>query len=209
MEFVNSIRIVERIVRHAIMHECRQVILLRKYCKPQYVKEIREAIIDGQDPKEIRTQQRLRMKIGLNRPKEEYEELLLLTLANDDDNNNNSNINTKKRGTKVKVKGLVTASQHNGKFGIVTKASIPGASIPGEKGGSSRVGVKLSDESGTVLSIKIENLESTTPKTTSTTTTNRPTTCNSSNHINRPNPLEYLIARKDGTVHIGSTPNTI
>jgi len=174
------------------MNECRQLILLRKYCKPSYVKEIREAIIGGQDPKEIHTLQRLRMKIGLNRPKEEYEELLL-SLENDDINNNNNNKNnnnTMKRGTKVKVKGLVKASQHNGKFGIVTKASIPG-----KAGGSSRVGVKLSDESGTILSIKIENLESATPSTITT--------------ISHLNPLEYLIARKDGTVHIGSTPNTI
>jgi len=55
-----------------------------------------------------------------------------------------------KRGTKVKVKGLVKASVHNGKFGIVTKASTPGE--------GRRVGVKLSD--GTVLAIKIGNLES-------------------------------------------------
>merc|ERR1712238_436873 len=93
------------------MNECRQVMILRKYCKPSYVKEIREAIIGGQDPKEIHTLQRLRMKLGLNRPKEEYEELLL-RLANDDDaNNNNNNNNSMKRGKKVKVKGLVKASQ--------------------------------------------------------------------------------------------------
>ena len=121
------------------MGECRQVILLRKYCKPSYVKEIREAIIGGQDPKEIHTLQRLRMKLGLNRPKEEYEELLL-SLANDDDNNNNNSSNTMKRGTKLKIKGL--------------------------------------DNSGTVINTKIEN-------------------------------LEYLTARKDGTVYIGSTPNVI
>ena len=51
-----------------------------------------------------------------------------------------------KRGTKVKVKGLVKASVHNGKCGIVTKVLIPG-----EAGGSSRVGVKLSDDSGTTI----------------------------------------------------------
>ena len=96
------------------MNECRQVIILRKYCKPSYVKEIREAIIDGKDPKEIDTLQRLRMKIGLNRPKEEYEELMLH--FNNDDNNNT---NTMKRGMKVKVKGLVKATKHNGKAGIV------------------------------------------------------------------------------------------
>jgi len=57
-----------------------------------------------------------------------------------------------KRGTEVKIKGLVKASVHNGKFGIVTKASTLGE--------GRRVGVKLSD--GTVLAIKIENLESAT-----------------------------------------------
>ena len=136
------------------------------------------------------------MKLGLNRPKEEYEELLV-SLANDDNNNNNNT--TIKRGTMVKVKGLVTASKHNGKLGIVTKVSIPG-----EVGGSSRrVGVKLSDDSGTVLAIKIENLEA-----TPIITTNRlPNPRN--NNINRPDPLEYLVGRKDGTVHIGSTPNDI
>ena len=102
------------------MNECRQVILLRKYCKPLYVKEIREALIGGQDPKEIHTLQRLRTKLGLIRPKEEYEELLLpLTI---DDDNNNDNINSNR---------------------------------------------------------------------------------------NRPDPYEYLVARKDGTVHIGSTQNII
>ena len=35
------------------MNECRQVILLRKYCKPSYIEEIREAIIGGQDPKKF------------------------------------------------------------------------------------------------------------------------------------------------------------
>ena len=181
----------------AHMNECRQVILLRKYCKPSYIKEIREAIIDGQDPKEIHTLQRLRMKLGLNRPEEEYKDLLV-SLSDDDDNNNtndnNNNIMTRGTKVKVKVKGLVKASAHNGKCGIVTKVSIPG-----EAGGSSRVGVKLSDDSGTVLAIKIDNLESI------PTITNHPRNSN----INRPNPLEYLVARKDGTVHIGSTANTI
>ena len=160
------------------MNECRQAIILRKYCKPSYVKEIRDAIIDGQDPKEIHTLQRLRMKLGLNRPKEEYEELLLI-LSNDENNNNNIT----EQGKEVKIKGLVKASKHNGKFGIVTKVSIPG-----EEG---RVGVKLSDDSGIVLNIKIENLESL------------------ATVADRPNPSEFLVARKDGTVHIGSTPNTI
>jgi len=181
--------------------ECRQVILLRKYCKPSYVKEIREAIIGGEDPKKIHTLQRLRMKLGLNRPEEDYKELLL-TLANDDDNKNNKD--TMKRGTHVKVKGLVKASQHNGKFGIVTKVLIPG------EGGRRRVGVKLSDDSDTVLNIKIENLElSSKSATTVTNLPNRPRNSYSNSNSNRPNPYEYLIARKDGTVHIGSTTNTI
>ena len=56
-----------------------------------------------------------------------------------------------KIGTKVRIKGLVKAAKHNGKTGLVTKASAPG------KG--RRVGVKLQDGSGTVIAIKIENLE--------------------------------------------------
>jgi len=74
------------------MHECRHVILLRKYCKLSYVKEIRGAIIGGQDPKEIHTLQRLLMKLGLNRPKEEYKELLLI-LGNDDTTDTNRSPN--------------------------------------------------------------------------------------------------------------------
>lgn len=54
-----------------------------------------------------------------------------------------------KPGTKVRIKGLVKAAKHNGKTGLVTKASAPG------KG---RMGVKLQDGSGVVLAIKIENL---------------------------------------------------
>jgi hypothetical protein len=56
-----------------------------------------------------------------------------------------------KPGTKVRIKGLVNAAKHNGKTGLVTKASAPG------KG--NRVGVKLQDGSGTVLAVKIENLD--------------------------------------------------
>ena len=74
------------------MNECRQVILLRKYCKLSYVQEIRAAVIEGQDPKEIHTLQRLRMKLGLNRPQEEYEELVLI-LSDDDTNDTNKNPN--------------------------------------------------------------------------------------------------------------------
>ena len=51
-------------------------------------------------------------------------------------------------GTKVRVKGLVKAAQHNGKMGVVTKATAPG---------EGRVGVKLAG--GTILAVKIGNLE--------------------------------------------------
>ena len=80
MEFASIMLIVEKIVKH---------ILLRKYCKPSYIEEIWDAITDGQDPKEIHTLQRLRMKLGLNGPKEEYEELLLI--LSDDDTNDTKN----------------------------------------------------------------------------------------------------------------------
>jgi hypothetical protein len=68
-----------------------------------------------------------------------------------------------KRGTKVKIKGLVKAAVHNGKIGIVTKEQAPSASGEQER----RVGVKLMD-SGKVIAVKIENLEliTTTAKTT-------------------------------------------
>jgi hypothetical protein len=55
-----------------------------------------------------------------------------------------------KPGTKVRIKGLVKAAKHNGKSGLVTKASAPG---------QGRVGVKIQDGSGTVIAIKIENLD--------------------------------------------------
>jgi hypothetical protein len=55
-----------------------------------------------------------------------------------------------KIGTRVRIKGLVKAAKHNGKTGLVTKASAPG--------NGRRVGVKLQDGSGAVLAIKIENL---------------------------------------------------
>ena len=159
------------------MHECRQVILLRKYCKPHYVKEIKEAILDGQDPKEIHTLQRLRKKLGLSRPKEEYEELV----SHLDGSNNNNFI---KLGTQVKVKGLVKASRHNGKIGAVTSSNVGTSSIPGEE--HRRVGVNLSDDNGSfvIVAIKLKNLE-------------------------LASKYKFLVGRKDGTVHIGSTPNVI
>ena len=68
------------------MGECRQLQILRKYCKSRHVKEIREAIISGIDPKEIPRLQNLRTALGLNRPKKDYAELLLrLGDGNDND----------------------------------------------------------------------------------------------------------------------------
>ena len=66
-----------------------------------------------------------------------------------------------KTGTKVRIKGLVKAAKHNGKIGLVTKASAPGE--------GNRVGVKLQDGSGSVLAIKIENLVELNERTSSQT----------------------------------------
>ena len=87
---------------------------------------------------------------------------------------------------KVKVKGLVKATKHNGKAGIVTNVLIPG-----EEG--CRVGVKLEDDSGTILNIKIENL----------------VILRSNISSDGSDRYAYLVARKDGTMHIGSTPEII
>ena len=57
--------------------------------------------------------------------------------------------NRMKLGAKVRIKGLVKAAKHNGKFGRITKTSAPGE--------GRRVGVKL--ECGAVIAIKIENLD--------------------------------------------------
>ena len=69
-----------------------------------------------------------------------------------------------KKGTKVKIKGLVNAAIHNGKIGIVVKeqevasSSSSSSSSSGGGGTTSRLGVKLLD-SGKILAIKMENLE--------------------------------------------------
>jgi hypothetical protein len=52
-------------------NECKQVHILNKYHKP-YAKEIRDAVIRGD--KEIPSLEKLRYKLGLTRPEEEYEE---------------------------------------------------------------------------------------------------------------------------------------
>mmetsp|Transcript_55345 Transcript_55345/g.59959 ORF Transcript_55345/g.59959 Transcript_55345/m.59959 type:complete len:104 (-) Transcript_55345:134-445(-) len=81
---------------------------------------------------------------------------------------------------------------YNGKVDVVTKVK----SIPGE---GRHVEVKLLDDSDTVLNIKIDNLEMLLPLSVN----NNNTRNNSSDRLN---PYEYLVARKDGTMHIGSTP---
>mmetsp|Transcript_48318 Transcript_48318/g.54761 ORF Transcript_48318/g.54761 Transcript_48318/m.54761 type:complete len:295 (+) Transcript_48318:157-1041(+) len=107
--------------------ECRQLKLLRTFYSLRKGKEIREALIRGEDPTTVELLQTLRNELGLNRPTHEYEDLMV------------------------------------------------------------QLGSTTSD----------------------TTTNNNNTNTNNNNTSNRPNPYEYLVARKDGTVHIGSTPNTI
>ena len=53
-------------------------------------------------------------------------------------------------GQKIRVRGLVNAAQHNGKFGYVNMGLT-------QKAAEDRIGVKLED--GTVLSVKPANLE--------------------------------------------------
>ena len=53
--------------------ECKQYQILQKYHKP-YAKEIRDAIKRGDDPKDIVRLQILRKKLGLTRPRTEYEQ---------------------------------------------------------------------------------------------------------------------------------------
>ncbi|OEU12803.1 hypothetical protein FRACYDRAFT_244078 [Fragilariopsis cylindrus CCMP1102] len=68
--------------------ECRQLQILNEYHKP-YAKRIRKAIICGDDPKHIPELQTLRTKLGLNRPKEDYKELVELLNTDDDDDGSN------------------------------------------------------------------------------------------------------------------------
>ena len=53
-------------------------------------------------------------------------------------------------GQKIRVRGLVNAAQHNGKFGYVNMGLT-------QKAAEDRIGVKLED--GTVLSVRPANLE--------------------------------------------------
>ena len=57
-------------------NECKQVHILNKYHKP-YAKEIRDAVIRGD--KEIPSLEKLRYKLGLTRPQEEYQEFFKRT----------------------------------------------------------------------------------------------------------------------------------
>ncbi|MGK3746981.1 MAG: hypothetical protein ACI90V_013844 [Bacillariaceae sp.] len=57
-------------------NECKHIQILTKYHKP-YAKEIRDAIIRGDDPKGIKSLQTLRKKLGLTRSEEEYQHLLV------------------------------------------------------------------------------------------------------------------------------------
>jgi hypothetical protein len=72
--------------------ECKQLQILKEYHKP-YATRIHRALIRGDDPKNIPELQTLRTKLGLNRPKEEYKELLLLLGDNDDDNDDDDRPN--------------------------------------------------------------------------------------------------------------------
>eukprot|EP00751_Fragilariopsis_kerguelensis_P015054 CAMPEP_0170761370 /NCGR_PEP_ID=MMETSP0733-20121128/2130_1 /TAXON_ID=186038 /ORGANISM="Fragilariopsis kerguelensis, Strain L26-C5" /LENGTH=380 /DNA_ID=CAMNT_0011101339 /DNA_START=213 /DNA_END=1355 /DNA_ORIENTATION=- len=62
--------------------ECRQLKILKHHYRRDVVK-IREAIIRGDNPKDITRLQTLRTLLGLSRPKEDYDELL--SLLSDDD----------------------------------------------------------------------------------------------------------------------------
>lgn len=53
--------------------ECRQLKILKKYCKPRYLRNFREAILHGEDPKTIVRLQTIRTQLGLTRPEEDYE----------------------------------------------------------------------------------------------------------------------------------------
>jgi len=66
------------------MAECRHLRILHTSCKPRHVKEIHEAIMSGVNPKDIPRLQNLQTALGLNRPKEEYEQLVVRLCDSDD-----------------------------------------------------------------------------------------------------------------------------
>ena len=71
--------------------ECRQLKILKHQYR-HHAKKIRDAITSGVDPKTIESLQRLRTELGLNRVKEDYDELLQL-LDNDDTKDRNKSPN--------------------------------------------------------------------------------------------------------------------
>jgi hypothetical protein len=84
-------------------NECNQLKILMKFHKP-YANEIREQIMRGDDSKSIISLQKLRKKLGLTRPRKEYEEYLdLKNLDNDPDpstsTNNDNDIYPRNNGT--------------------------------------------------------------------------------------------------------------
>lgn len=99
--------------------ECRQLKILKKYFK-NYANEIRILITSGVDPKTIEPLQTLRTKLGLNRPRDEYEHIMKL-LDNDEDDD------TKKEGTREDTKGLNRCEYLSGrpKDGTVYIGSTP------------------------------------------------------------------------------------
>jgi len=82
------------------MAECRHLMILKEYFKPRYAREIRDAIIAGDDPKTIVRLQTLRTHLGLNRPKGEYEELFVTLCAKDkNDTTKNEYLTARNDGT--------------------------------------------------------------------------------------------------------------
>ena len=55
--------------------ECRQLAILKQYHRP-HGKYIRDRLVNGVDPKDIPELQELRRRLGLDRPKAEYDKLL-------------------------------------------------------------------------------------------------------------------------------------
>ena len=55
--------------------ECRQLAILKQYHRPHGI-HIRDSLINGVDSKDIPELQELRRRLGLDKPKPEYEDLL-------------------------------------------------------------------------------------------------------------------------------------
>ena len=72
--------------------ECKQLKLLNTYHKP-YAKQIHHAILRGDKPATIRELQLLRTKLGLNRPTEDYDDLVASLLQDDNQDSDNKDEN--------------------------------------------------------------------------------------------------------------------